>query len=166
MGEFRGVRRALGALATGITVITTRWRGDRVGFTANSFTSVSLEPPLLLFCVGRSRKSYQAFREADSFAINVLSSPQRGLSELFASSGTDKWRDVDHDEDEFSNPILSGSAAVFSCLKRQVVDAADHMIVVGGVNSYRENVDALPLVYCRSRYCLPIEVASAPVAAV
>src|SRR5580698_3289251 len=113
------VRKALGNYATGVTVITARDGNDFCGLTANSFTSVSLAPPLLLFCIGRTRASYEVFRKAETFSINVLSAAQRHLSERFASSGKEKWMGIDFVEDALGNPIFPGAAASFSCKKWQ-----------------------------------------------
>jgi flavin reductase (DIM6/NTAB) family NADH-FMN oxidoreductase RutF len=155
------LRKALGSFATGVTVVTTRVDGRLYGFTANSFTSVSLVPPVLLFCIGRSRNSYDAFRAAESFTINVLSASQRDLSDRFASSGEDKWRGVSYLDDDLGNARFPEAAAAFMCTKRETIDAADHMIVLGEVQSLRQDHDAMPLVYCRSRYCLPVDMALA-----
>jgi flavin reductase (DIM6/NTAB) family NADH-FMN oxidoreductase RutF len=154
----REIRKAFGSYATGVTIITTRVAGQLYGLTANSFTSVSLSPPILLFCIGRSRNSFEAFRSTLSFTINVLSSSQRELSERFAASGEDKWVGVDFLDDEMGNAIFPGAAAAFTCSKSQTIDAADHMIVLGEVLNFRQSQDRLPLVYCRSRYCLPIDM--------
>ncbi|MDO9459470.1 MAG: flavin reductase family protein, partial [Alphaproteobacteria bacterium] len=90
-------RRALSLYATGVTVITTRVAGETVGLIANSFTSISLAPALLLFCIGRSRNSFDAFRETKSFAVNVLRTTQRQLSDSFASSGPEKWTGLEYE---------------------------------------------------------------------
>jgi flavin reductase (DIM6/NTAB) family NADH-FMN oxidoreductase RutF len=158
--DVKDLRRALGLYATGVTVITTRVAGVAVGLTANSFTSISLAPPLLLFCIGRSRNSFDAFRGAPSFAVNVLSSSQRELSDTFASSGPEKWCGVEYQDDRLGNPVFPEAAAAFSCHRREIVDAADHMIVIGEIADYRQRQEALPLVYCRSRYCFPVDAAS------
>lgn len=158
--DVKDLRRALSLYATGITIITTRIAGVMVGLTANSFTSISLAPPLLLFCIGRSRNSFDAFRTAPSFAVNVLSSKQRELSDAFASSGQEKWSGVEYLDDRLGNPVFSEAAAVFSCFRREIIDAADHMIVIGEISDYRQCQEALPLIYCRSRYCLPVDVSS------
>lgn len=158
MGTVDGIRRALSNYATGVTVITARDGRELCGLTANSFTSVSLTPPLLLFCVGRARTSYDVFRKAETFSINVLSAAQKHLSERFASSGKEKWLGIDYAEDELGNAIFPGAAAAFSCRKRQIVDAADHMIVLGEVMDFREDRNDSPLVYCRSSYCLPVDL--------
>lgn len=158
MSTVDGIKRALSNYATGVTVITARDGRDLCGLTANSFTSVSLTPPLLLFCVGRARASYEVFRRAETFSINVLSAAQKHLSERFASSGKEKWLGIEYAEDELGNAIFPGAAASFSCRKRQIVDAADHMIVLGEVLDYREDRNDSPLVYCRSSYCLPVDL--------
>ena len=158
--DVKDLRRALSLYATGVTVITTRFAGATVGLTANSFTSISLAPPLLLFCIGRSRNSFDAFRKAPSFAVNVLSANQRDLSEAFASSGPEKWTGVEYQDDRLGNPVFPESAAAFSCHRREIIDAADHMIVIGEVADYWQREELLPLVYCRSRYCLPVDASS------
>jgi flavin reductase (DIM6/NTAB) family NADH-FMN oxidoreductase RutF len=150
-----GIRKALGTFATGVTVITTRVGGELHGLTANSFTSVSLEPPVLLFCIGRARRCYEAFARTGSFSINVLNAGQRGLSDRFATSGADKWRELDYVDDGFGNVMFPDAAAVFSCAKREMIEAGDHMIVLGEVLRFQENAGVDPLVYCRSRYCVP-----------
>jgi flavin reductase (DIM6/NTAB) family NADH-FMN oxidoreductase RutF len=152
------IRKVLGNYATGITVITARDGEDLCGLTANSFVSVSVAPPILLFCVGRSCASYEVFRKAETFSINVLSVDQRHLSERFAASGREKWLGVDYAVDELGNAIFPGAAASFSCHKRQMIDAADHMIVLGEVVGFREDRKHSPLVYCRSSYCVPVGI--------
>ena len=158
--DIKDLRRALGLYATGVTVITTRVAGVTVGLTANSFTSISLAPALLLFCIGRSRNSFDAFRKAPSFAVNVLSCGQRELSDAFASSGPEKWSGVEYQDDSLGNPVFPEAAAAFSCHRREMIDAADHMIVIGEIADYRQRQEALPLVYCRSRYCVPVDTSS------
>jgi flavin reductase (DIM6/NTAB) family NADH-FMN oxidoreductase RutF len=155
------IRKALGNFATGVTVITTRVGGRFYGLTANSFTSVSLAPPVLLFCIDRSRQCYDAFTDTGTFTVNVLNSSQRGLSDRFATSGDDKWRELSYDEDHLGNAMFPDAAAVFSCAKRQTIESGDHMIVLGEVLGFRQNAAVEPLVYCRSRYCVPATMPSA-----
>jgi len=109
------IRKALGNFATGVSVITTRVGGQFYGLTANSFASVSLAPPVLLFCIARSRQCYDAFADTCSFTVNVLNSRQRGLSDRFATSGDDKWRELRYVEDDLGNVMFPDAAAVFSC---------------------------------------------------
>jgi flavin reductase (DIM6/NTAB) family NADH-FMN oxidoreductase RutF len=149
------IRKALGSFATGVTVITTRVGGQLHGLTANSFTSVSLAPPVLLFCIGRSRKSYAAFADTETFTVNVLNSSQRSLSDRFATSSGDKWRELRYVEDDLGNVMFPEVAAVFNCAKRQMIESGDHMIVLGEVLRFQQNAAVDPLVYCRSQYCVP-----------
>lgn len=160
VGDAHDLRKAFGSYATGVTIITTRVAGQLYGLTANSFTSVSLLPPILLFCIGQSRNSFDAFRRSESFTINVLSSTQRELGERFASSGEEKWHGVEFMEDAFGNAVFPEAAAIFSCSKLDMIDAADHKIILGQVMSFRQNAELLPLVYCRSRFCLPADMTS------
>jgi flavin reductase (DIM6/NTAB) family NADH-FMN oxidoreductase RutF len=156
------IRKALGAFATGVTVITTRVDGELYGLTANSFTSVSLDPPVLLFCIGRARRCYDAFALTASFTVNVLNASQRGLSDRFATSGGDKWHELGYVEDDLGNVMFPDAAAVFSCAKRQTIESGDHMIVLGEVLRFHQNAGVDPLVYCRSRYCIPASMPPAP----
>lgn len=153
------LRKALGCFATGVTVITTRIAEKQFGFTANSFTSVSLSPPTILFCIGRARASYVPFRSATSFTVNILSADQRDLSDRFATSGDDKWQGVEFTEDALGNAVFAGAAAAFTCHKRSTIEEADHAIVLGEIMDFRQCRERTPLVYCQSRYCLPREVA-------
>jgi flavin reductase (DIM6/NTAB) family NADH-FMN oxidoreductase RutF len=149
------IHKALGSFATGVTVITTRVGGRFYGLTANSFTSVSLAPPVLLFCIGRSRHSYGAFAVTCTFTVNVLNSMQSDLSDRFATSGDDKWRELLYVEDDLGNAMFPDSVAVFSCAKRQTIESGDHLIVLGEVLGFRQNAVLDPLVYCRGQYCVP-----------
>lgn len=146
------LRQAFGTYATGVTIITCLHEGGPVGFTANSFTTVSLEPPLILFCIGRSRESFEAIQAAPTFCINVLSSSQKALSSRFAKSGPAKWEGVDYLPDASGNPTFSDAAAVFACKRSSIIDAGDHALILGEVFNYWHRVDATPLVYCRSDY--------------
>lgn len=152
------IRKALGCFATGVTVITTRVDGRHHGLTANSFTSVSLAPPVLLFCIGRARQCYDAFAFTGTFTVNVLNSSQRGLSDRFATSGDEKWHELRYAEDALGNAMFPDAAAVFSCAKRQTVEAGDHLIVLGEVVRFHQNSAVDPLVYCRSQYCVPADM--------
>ncbi len=150
--ESSQLRQAFGTYATGVTIITCLHNGSPVGFTANSFTTVSLQPPLILFCIGRNRESFSAIHSAANFCINVLSSTQKALSNLFARSGQSKWEGVAYDSDASGNPMFPEAAAIFSCRQTSVIDAGDHALILGEVMDYRHRKDAAPLIYCRSHY--------------
>jgi flavin reductase (DIM6/NTAB) family NADH-FMN oxidoreductase RutF len=148
----RALRRAFGAFATGVTIVTTRDGGGApVGFTANSFASVSLDPPLLLVCLASTASSYPAFRETEGFAVNILSAAQRGLSTAFATRGVDKFAGVDWTGRTTGAPVLDGAVAWFDCRMHEIVPAGDHVILIGRVVDFAAN-DSAPLGYCRGAY--------------
>ena len=150
--DAKSFRRALGAFTTGVTVVATNQRdGGPRGFTANSFTSVSLDPPLVLVCIAKSASSYAVFSEADSFAISVLAENQRDTSGLFASKAADKFERASWHASGSGNPVISGAAAWFDCRKHSLVDAGDHAILIGRVTEFGDT-PANPLGYCRGAY--------------
>jgi flavin reductase (DIM6/NTAB) family NADH-FMN oxidoreductase RutF len=152
--EPREFRRALGSFATGVTIVTSRDpAGEPLGLTANSFNSVSLDPPLVLFSLHRNAYSLKSFEESGFFAINILSDRQRHLSEAFARSLTDKWRDVAYEVWDTGAPILSDALASFECLTHSTHDGGDHVIFVGRVQRLRASGEGHPLLYFRGGYC-------------
>lgn len=142
--DARDLRRALGQYATGVTVVTTVHDGERYGMTANSFTSVSLNPPLVLWAAAKSSPSLTAFERADRFAVNVLAADQHHLSRQFATTGTDKFDGVGLVEAEL--PLLEGTVAHFVCRRTQRVDAGDHVVFFGEIESF-EAPGGEPLVF-------------------
>ena len=146
------LRRAFGTFVTGVTVITTREAdGTPRGMTANSFTSVSLDPPLLLVCVAKSASSYAAFTGADCFAVNILHEGQVGVSATFASKAPDKFQSVNHDAVHTGAPVLTDSLTWFDCSRDTSIDAGDHAILIGRVRAFGTSPTA-PLGFCRGRY--------------
>jgi flavin-dependent trigonelline monooxygenase, reductase component len=150
--EPRAFRKALGAFATGVTVITTRDNdGTPRGFTANSFTSVSLDPPLILVCVAHSASSSSVFAGAKHFAVTVLSHIQKPVSTLFASKASDKFAQVSWYSRQTGCPVLEGGVAWFDCVRENTIQAGDHFILIGRVVAFGETADQ-PLGYCRGAY--------------
>jgi len=146
------LRRAFGTFVTGVTVITTRDAdGTPRGMTANSFTSVSLDPALLLVCVGKSAHSYGAFNGADSFAVNLLHEAQTDISNLFASKAANKFDTISHDRVHTGAPILTDCLTWFDCTVHNRVDAGDHLVLIGEVQAFGTSPSA-PLGFCRGRY--------------
>ena len=128
------LRRVLGQFATGIVVVTTRTDdGLPVGMTVNSFCSVSLEPPLVLFCVSRASRLHPVFTAAPAFAVNVLAEAQRDLSRTFARPGLDRFGTLSHRTGDSGVPLLPGALAVVTCTTASVTEAGDHDIVLGRV---------------------------------
>ena len=131
------LRRALGQYATGVTVVTTEdAEGNRWGMTANSFTAVSLNPPIVLWAATKSSPSMPAFDRAERFAVNVLASDQHHLSRQFSTSGTDKFEGVRLVPGSAQPPLLEGAVASFVCRTTQRVEAGDHVVFFGEIDSY------------------------------
>lgn len=147
------LRRALGAFATGVTVITTTDASGRpVGLTANSFTSVSMDPPLVLFCLDKRSASLNAFERSEAFAINVLSSQQQDISRRFASRAEDRFAATPWETWELKVPIIQNAAASIECEKHSVVDAGDHLIFLGRIHHTWLDPQRAPLLYFQGGY--------------
>lgn len=148
----RELRSAFASYMTGVTVVTAKAPdGSPVGFTANSFTSVSLDPPLLLVCPGNHLSSFDIFKSNDHFAINILAENQEAVSNRFASSKGDRFGRSAWTEDQFGSPILNDVAAHFSCSTFQRVEAGDHIVLIGRVEAFANN-PAKGLGYASSGY--------------
>ena len=150
--DLRHLRDALGQFATGVTIITTQAAdGSPVGITANSFTSLSLEPPLVLWCLALTALSLPVFRDCEYFAINVLSSGQHHLSRLFATSGADKFARTEVRDGPLGAPLMDGALAHFVCRNARQIEAGDHLIVIGEVQHYQV-FEGEPLVFHSGSY--------------
>ncbi|PWE32612.1 flavin reductase [Maritimibacter sp. 55A14] len=146
------LRRAFGRFMTGVTVVTTRSPdGTPVGFTANSFTSVSLDPALLLVCPGKFLSSFDAFNGATHFAVSILAEGQEDVSNTFASFKGDRFARVPHDFDLHGIPFIRGAVARFSCATHQAIPAGDHSILLGEVMDFDHGGDS-GLGYAEGRY--------------
>lgn len=130
----RALRNAFGRFATGVTVVTAATSSGPIGMTANSFTSVSLDPPLVLWCAARSSARYAAFAEAKHFAIHVLGAHDKALALAFAKR-EDAFENVDLDYTELGIPVFDQCLARFECTTQQIHDAGDHALIVGQVRS-------------------------------
>ena len=150
----RGVRDAVGYFATGVTVITTIDReGAPVGLTANSFSSVSLAPPLVLFCLDRTVQSFEAFHTNRHFAVNILGEDQESISRRFAQTGPEKWNGIGFDTWDTGCPILRGCIANLECNVDTVIEGGDHVIVIGEVVRLSQiDGEAVPLTFFRGKY--------------
>ena len=148
----RDYRKALGQFATGVTVVTASAAdGRKVGVTVNSFSSVSLDPPLILWSLARTAPSFNDFCTATHFAVNVLEAKQHHLSRQFSTPMPDKFVGVEHVEGKSKTPILNGVIAQFICRKVKQYDGGDHIILVGEVEEY-EYAEGEPLVFHSGRY--------------
>jgi flavin reductase (DIM6/NTAB) family NADH-FMN oxidoreductase RutF/pimeloyl-ACP methyl ester carboxylesterase len=151
--DARTFRDALGCFATGVTIITAMGPdGQPIGLTANSFTSVSLDPPLLLVCVANNAGSAPVLREAGRFAVNVLQIGQQPTSNRFAGKGEDRFANTPWEVGEFGTPVLTGSLSSFECARDAVHDGGDHFILVGRVLKAMFEPRRDPLLYFRGKY--------------
>lgn len=150
----KAFRAALGSFATGVTVITSVGRnGEPIGLTANSFNSVSLDPPLVLWSLARKAFSLDDFVAARHWAVHVLSAEQEGMSNQFARGGQDKFAGVAWVPSEHGVPLLQGCAARFECKSTFQYEGGDHLIFVGEVTQFEKNAHP-PLVFHAGRYAL------------
>jgi flavin reductase (DIM6/NTAB) family NADH-FMN oxidoreductase RutF len=148
----KALRNAFGAFATGVTVVTTRQPdGTPRGFTANSFTSVSLDPPLLLVCLAKTAHSAEVFAQATHFAVNILAEDQKAVSGLFASRTPDKFAQCAWTPGPADMPLIDGSLAQFTCANHHLVDAGDHLILIGRIDHFT-TTEGQPLGYFRGNY--------------
>ena len=148
----RDLRSALGCFATGVTIITARSReGKLVGLTANSFTSVSLDPPLVLWSASLYAQSLRAFQEGTHFVVNILAHDQIPLSQRFARQHEDKFAEVDHIIPECGAPVVIGAAAHFECRNEYRHYGGDHIIFIGHVERFAYTTKPT-LLFCRGKY--------------
>ncbi len=147
-------RDAVGHYAAGITIITGHDSEGPIGFTCQSFYSVSVDPPLVSFSVMKTSTTYPRIRDTGTFAVNILAADQEMISNQFARRGTDKWAGITWDPTRGGNPVLDGTLAWLDCTIHAEHDAGDHVIVIGHVTGlgtpHTERPG--PLLYFRSQY--------------
>ncbi|GEQ76032.1 hydroxylase of 3-hydroxy-9, 10-secoandrosta-1,3, 5(10)-triene-9, 17-dione [Comamonas testosteroni] len=154
-------RRALGMFGTGVTIVTTRAEnGEPVGITANSFNSVSLEPPMVLWSLAKNARSLPVFQSADTWNVHILSNEQEALSNRFARAGEDKFSGLPLDSEAAHAPLLQDCSARFRCKTAFQYDGGDHIIFVGEVTDYDANPHP-PLLYVTGGYALASRKANA-----
>jgi len=141
-------RLALGMFATGVTIVTARTLdGALLGLTANSFNSVSLNPPLVLWSLARAAASLPAFSTGSHYAINILSAQQKALAKQFAARDVDRFANVEFVQGVSGAPLLVGAAATFECFNRSRYEEGDHVIFVGEVERCSHRAGASPLLF-------------------
>lgn len=151
--DARTFRDALGCFATGVTVVTAMCPdGSPIGLTANSFTSVSLDPPMLLVCIANTAGSAPYLRDAERFAVNVLQIGQQPTSNRFAGKGEERFGVTPWEVGEYGTPVLTGSLSSFECSRDAVHDGGDHFILVGRVLKAIFEPRRDPLLYFRGKY--------------
>jgi len=139
--------------ATGVTIVTARTpAGVLVGLTANSFNSVSLNPPLVLWSLAQAAGSMAALSAGSHYAINILAADQKDLAERFASGRADRWQGVAYTDGASGAPLLDGAAASFECFNRSRYEEGDHVIFVGEVERCTHRAGAAPLLFHGGRF--------------
>jgi flavin reductase (DIM6/NTAB) family NADH-FMN oxidoreductase RutF len=161
--DARAFRQTVGQFVTGVTVIAADVDGSVRAMTANSFTSLSLDPPLVLFCVGKETKMGQLIESAAGFSVNILQQDQQHLSTYFAGG----WKEPSPPPFTFEvwegGPLLAGCAAALGCSIQTIYEGGDHWIVIGRVLAlYRDENASAPLVFCRGRYATLASPAEVP----
>ncbi|WP_158555817.1 flavin reductase family protein [Peribacillus glennii] len=148
----RKFRDISGSFATGVTVVTTKnEKGHPVGMTANSFTSLSLDPPLVIINVDKKSSLYTEFLNAESFAVNILSSEQEDISRRFSTKNIDRFEGISYEEDVTGSPILKDVIGYFDCDIVKHYDGGDHTILIGETKG--GNIGSgEPLIFYRGKY--------------
>ena len=155
--DAREIRNVLGHFATGVTVITTKdTTGKPFGLTVNSFTSLSLTPPLVIVCVDKTVDCYSCFDESKVFAVNVLNEDQEELSRRFATKGIEKFEGIQWRMGENGSPLLDGVIGAIECKVTHSYEGGDHTIFLGEILSATAKGDR-PLLFFKGKYhCLPL----------
>ena len=144
-------RQAMGHFASGVTVVTTASAGELYGMTVSSFSSLSLNPPLILICIDKSVPSHDMIRDAGCFVVNILEERQEHLSRRFATTGADKFKGVAWHSGKLGLPVLANTLAAIECRMRDALDGGDHTIFIGEVVD-AEVREGAPLLYYRRGY--------------
>ena len=148
----RNLRQALGSFPTGVTVVSCLDKDNNpLGFTANSFTSVSLDPQLISICIDKESFNIDTFSITEHFAVSILSESQQSISTTFATPNEERFKDIDWRSEDTGSPIISNAVAWFDCKTEQVVDAGDHLILIGKIISF-DSSPKTPLMYLRGNY--------------
>jgi 3-hydroxy-9,10-secoandrosta-1,3,5(10)-triene-9,17-dione monooxygenase reductase component len=145
-------RRVLGHFPTGVTVVTAETEDGPAGMAIGSFSSVSLDPPLVMFCPGRDSASWAQMSTSDSFCVNVLGDDQKALSDLFASRIDDKFNGVATRTEATGSPVIEGALAWIDCENYAIHDGGDHDIVVGRVVALGTDAAGGPLLFFKGGY--------------
>ena len=154
----REFRDAVGAFATGVNVITTHGEKTMYGMTASAFSSVSLDPPLVLICIGETAEGAEVIQSNGCFAVNVLSGEQEALSNFFASKsrprGRDAFKSVDYHQGVTGSPLIDGASAHLDCRLHETHHSGDHLIFIGEVLALSHDPEVEPLLFHGGKYAL------------
>ncbi|CAN5491377.1 flavin reductase family protein [soil metagenome] len=154
----RAFRRALGQYPTGVTIVTASDGSREVGVTANSFSSVSLAPPLVLWSIDRKSTSFEAFLKASHFAVNILCASQMDLSTRFSKTSDEKFKGIPWEPGNGGAPLLAGAVVHLQCKREFEYEGGDHLIMVGRVEHYARYKQE-PLLFSKGRYAIAVDAA-------
>jgi 3-hydroxy-9,10-secoandrosta-1,3,5(10)-triene-9,17-dione monooxygenase reductase component len=152
LSEARHFRDVLGLFCTGVTVVTSMWNGTPVGMTCQSFSSVSLSPPLVLFCAARTSRAWPQMQRAGFFCVNLLADGQHEVSTRMATKGVEKFDGVAWSPSSTGAPLLDGVLGYVDCTIEAVHEAGDHEIVIGSVQDLGYGDAEEPLLFFRGKY--------------
>ena len=150
--DTKAFRHALGCFPTGVAVVTATADAEPMGITVNSFTSVSLDPPLVLWCLAKTSHRYHAFVRAQGYTISILGTEHESVSSRLARPGEHRLHDLGLLETELGPPALADALAIFECAAEAMHDGGDHAILVGRVLRFARRDAGAPLVFHRGRY--------------
>ena len=150
--DHRAFRTALGCFPTGVAVVTAEAEGTPMGITVNSFTSVSLEPPLVLWCLDKKSDRYKVFTKAKGYTISVLGTEHQSVSSRLARQGEHRLDGLELIATKLGPPALADALAVFECASEAAHDAGDHAILVGRVVRFHRHEAGAPLVFFKGKY--------------
>jgi len=151
--DFEIYRKALSRFATGVTIVTGLTAdGEPVGVTVNAFSSVSLDPPLILICLANETGSLEAFTKGHGFCVNILEQSQQGLSDSFAGPQEHKFKNQSFETWNNGCPILPDCLVNLECTRVNVIEGGDHVIVIGHVERIEQTESGKPLMYFSSAY--------------
>ena len=145
------LRRTLGQFPTGVCIVTARSGDELLGMTMSSFSSLSLDPALVLFSIDRRARGLPAWQEAKAYAIHVLAESQQAVSNRFARPGA-KWEGIDYTVGHGGAPVLHGAAAVFECDAHARHEAGDHILFIAAIRRFTAKPERMPLVFSKGRY--------------
>lgn len=154
--DTRAFRRALGNFPTGVTIVTTAGVGAPAGVTVNSFASVSLNPPLVLWSIAHTSRSHAAFRQCEHFAIHILAEDQVGVSDIFASASDDKFSLVDWHIGRTGSPLIDDALTYLDCVCEARYEGGDHTIMIGRVVDFGRS-EGSPLAFSQGRYGITLD---------
>lgn len=147
-------RKIMGRFTTGVAIVTTQFQGKPVGVTINTLTSVSLKPPLVLFCLGKNRVVFPAIFESTHYAIHILSSQQEHLCRAFSRPSDDPWKDLSYEISHMGCPLLINSLGILHCRREETYSGGDHLIFLNYVEAIQEDHKEIgnPLVYFQGSF--------------